>query len=112
LSGEQDFTGALARTLGERDRQARDGQAGHRHDQHHPPLDMRLQEQAEPSDARAEQGGHHPDRQRPQEFSASRRPDMGKAGDRQRERAKPGPGVKADKYQRAYAGSQQSWHQH
>ena len=97
---------------GVRDRQARDGQADHRGEQHYPPLDMRPQEQAEPPDPGADRDSDQPDRQRPQESGGRGRTDVREAGNRQRERAEPGPGVQADEDERSDARGQQARYQH
>ena len=71
LPGEQHLGGALAGACGERDRQARDGQAGQRGEQQQPPLDVRPQEQAEPADRACRAGPPAPRSPAPSRNSAT-----------------------------------------
>ena len=112
LPGKQHLGRAFPGAGGERDGQARDGQADQRGEEHHPPLDIRPQEQAEPPDSHAERDRQQPDGQGPAELPEGRRADVRKARDGERERAQPRPGVQPDEHERADTGGQQARDQH
>ncbi len=102
----------MPRSLDVGDRQSADDQAHDRHQQQHPPLDMRAQEQAEPVDRRAHDGRGDPDDQGPAEFGDVRAREMGQPGHRQGERAEPGQCVEAEKNEGTHAGGEQARQQH
>ena len=78
-----------------------DRHPGQRDHEHGPPVRVGLQEQCQPPDGGADQGGGHSDRDRPAELGPGGLAETGHAGQGQRERAEPGQVVQADEDERA-----------